>query len=297
MRTLEPSQLNGLIAAKKRIEILDPLPEESYRIQHLPNARNLCVYEIDFLAKAKDAYPDKQTPIIVYGADARFQAAPLAARLLEKAGYPNIAILKGGLDAWINDGFALEGDGEPEKPPHGDFTADTERSVVRWIGRNLLNQHHGVVALKQASFRFDYGALVSGQAIIDLTKIECHDIEDSSMRKTLINHLRSTDFFSVDSHPEARFEIVSAERISGAPAGSPNYEITGSLTLRGHTDGVLFEASVGQQANDIGIQAHFDLDRVTWGSRYGSGKLFEAIGKHLVNDALSISFQLIAPRA
>ena len=161
----------------------------------------------------------------------------------------------------------------------------------------MFNQHDGTVALKEAWFRLEYDALVEGEAIIDLNRIDCRDIQDASSRKVLIDYLKSSDFFLVNKFPEARFKMVSAERISGAQLGEANYEVNGSLTMRGHTDELLFEAMLGHQGDDIGLQARFDVDRVAFGSRYGSGKIFELIGKHLVNDAFSISFQLIAPKS
>ena len=49
-------------------------------------------------------------------------------------------------------------------------------------------------------------------------------------------------------------------------------------------------ALLGYNETFIAIQAHFDLDRVQWDSKYGSGRIFEALGQHLVNDFISISF-------
>jgi len=36
----------------------------------------------------------------------------------------------------------------------------------------------------------------------------------------------------------------------------------------------------------------FGLDRARWNVLHGSGKLFENLGKHLVNDLISFQFQL-----
>jgi len=49
-------------------------------------------------------------------------------------------------------------------------------------------------------------------------------------------------------------------------------------------------ALLGYNETSTALQAHFDLDRVQWDSKYGSGRIFEALGQHLVNDFISISF-------
>ncbi len=295
MKTLEAAQLDNLITQKKNITVLDILPEEEYERIHIAGAVNACIYELVFMENVKKLIPDKNAAIVVYGLDSQYLAAPLAFNRLKEEGYENVAVLKGGLNGWINDGHAVEQQGEPDQAKSGVFHCDTEKSVARWVGRNLLNQHNGTIRLKEAWLKLEYNLLVGGKAVVDLNTIECEDIEDSGMRKLLIDHLRSADFFLVDKHPLATFELVSAEPIEQAAPGGPNYEITGSLNLRGHTDELLFEAALGWNKESIGLQAHFDVDRVTWGSQYGSGKLFERLGQNLVNDSVSISFQLVAP--
>ena len=99
----------------------------------------------------------------------------------------------------------------------------------------------------------------------------------------------------LETYPTADFELVSAEPIPNATTGSPNYHVTGTFALRGRTESIDFPATLGINEEVIALQAQFDIDRVLWGSKYGSGKIYEALGKHVVNDRISISFQLIAP--
>ena len=89
--------------------------------------------------------------------------------------------------------------------------------------------------------------------------------------------------------------MVSITPIENATSGSPNYNVSGAFTLRGKTQPLHFPATLGVNDEVIAFQAQFDFDRVLWGSKYGSGKIYEALGKHVVNDRISISFQLIAP--
>ena len=41
-------------------------------------------------------------------------------------------------------------------------------------------------------------------------------------------------------------------------------------------------------------QAHFDFDRTLWNVVYGSGRLFEKLGMHLVNDLISLQLKIVA---
>ena len=128
-----------------------------------------------------------------------------------------------------------------------------------------------------------------------MESIFCRDIEDKNLAQVLIDHLRTGDFFLVDKFPTATFDLHSAESITNASPGSPNYSVEGTLLLRGRSAKIEFPALLGYNESSIALQAHFDFDRVQWDSKYGSGRIFEALGQHLVNDFISISFQLIAP--
>lgn len=295
MKLIDPLELRESNTAHPNRVILDVLPDETFEKRHIENALNACIYEIDFLEKAEALIPDKGQEIIVYGQNDRFEAAPLAFEKLQSNGWKNVAILKGGIEGWERLGYPTEGKGEPSEPLSATFEVSTEKSVVRWVGRNLLNQHNGLVGLEKASLELEQDRLVGGEAVMDMNRIVCQDIEDSSLSQMLIGHLRTEDFFLVDQYPTARFEVSSAEEIPNAPAGSPNYNVEGKFTLRGHTEKIRFVATLGKNDEVVALQASFDFDRVLWNSKYGSGKIYEALGKHVVNDLISISFQLIAP--
>lgn len=295
MKHVDPSTLRDANPEKSNQTILDVLPDDVFEKRHIENALNACIYEIDFLEKAEALIPEKSQEIVVYGQNDQYEAAPLAFEKLKTNGWTNVSVLKGGFENWEQHGYPIEGSGENPRSLSGTFEANAEESVVRWIGRNLLNQHNGVVGLEKAILKLDQDELIGGEAIIDMTRMDCQDIEDPSMAQMLIGHLRTEDFFLVDEYPTARFVVSTTEKIHGSHPGSPNYNIEGTFTLRGCTQKVSFPATLGKNDGVLALQASFEIDRVLWNSKYGSGKIYEALGKHVVNDLISISFQLIAP--
>lgn len=295
MRKIDPSTLKGLISNQTNGIILDVLPGDHFNQRHIPGALNACIFEIEFIEKVEALIPAKSQEIIVYGQSDAFEAAPLAIEKLQANGWKNVAMLEGGLERWIDQGYPIEGDGTRRAPISGRFDASAEKSVVRWVGRNLLNQHNGIIELQKAIIELDHDQLVGGEAVLDMTSIVCEDIKDPSMAQMLIGHLRTEDFFLVDEFPTAHFQLSSSTAIPNARPGSPNYKVEGLFTLRGHTEKISFLATLGITDEVIALQANFDFDRVLWNSKYGSGKIYEALGKHVVNDLISISFQLVAP--
>lgn len=295
MKTISPQTLNQNLNSDSPPILLDVLTEQHYQAQHTPKAINACIYEIGFIESVNEIAPDKDRELVVYGLSDDYEAGSFAFEKMQEGGWTDVSVLSGGIEAWKRAGLSVLGDGQSTPSPDGEFAVDVEKSVVRWVGRNLVNQHDGTIGLSEATIELNQGRLIGGKAVIDMGSILCQDNEDPSLAKVLIDHLRTGDFFLVDSFPTASFHLDAARPIDSATPGSPNYQVEGTLNLRGRSAELEFPALLGINDASIALQAHFDFNRVHWGSKYGSGSVFEALGQHLVNDFISISFQLVAP--
>jgi polyisoprenoid-binding protein YceI len=166
--------------------------------------------------------------------------------------------------------------------------------VVGWVGRNPGGSHDGTLRFRSGRVVVKDGRVASGVFEIDMATIDVADLS-GEMAGLLRRHLESDDFFAVERHPVARFEITRMTPIRGATPGAPNCEAEGRLTLRGATHPVAFPATVAvRNGNELTLEAHFDLDRTRWGANYGSGKLYASLGMHLVNDHVSVQVRVIA---
>jgi polyisoprenoid-binding protein YceI len=274
--------------------LIDILSAESFATEHLPGALNFCVYETAFLDHVVAAFPDKTAPLSVYGLNDTTQEAEVALSRLREAGYSNVAALPGGLEGWKAHGGALERATQPAKPLTGKLPIDTENSVIRWTGRNLFNFHEGTLKLGPGHIEAVGNQLGESVIPIDMTSLHCSDLTDSAMNAMLIAHLRSTDFFDVETYPQAAFSIIAAHEIAGATAGMPNYQIRGQLTLRGHSHEIEFPALIAEKSTGGWVaQATLDLDRTLWGAHYGSGKFFARLGQHVVNDLVHLHLKIV----
>jgi polyisoprenoid-binding protein YceI len=212
-----------------------------------------------------------------------------------------VAILEGGLQAWQAAGFAVESGAAvlPQATAHdGVYRVDAERSAVEWIGRNINNRHYGRIAISGGEVVMASGRPVSGSFVIDMNTITNLDLQDEGWRGMLHRHLKSEDFFDVKRYPTAIFEVRGAAPIEGTMPGAPNMEIAGSLTIRETTRSICFPAIIAPQDDgSIKAQAALDLDRTLWNVCYGSGKLYERLGMHLVNDLISIELFIVVREA
>ncbi len=279
--------------------LLDVLPPEEYARRHLPGACNACIYEVVFLENAASLVPDRSTPIVVYDATGSTLAAPLARERLLKAGYRDVSVLEGGLAAWEAAGNPVEpaAGGGVSEPSLRDRTylVDAEQSVLEWTGRNINNRHHGRIPLAGGEIVIRDGSLASGSMTLEMGAISNLDLQDEGYRKILLDHLRSEDFFDVARFPTATVTLTGWEAIAGATPGTPNYTLYGTLTLKGVTRELRFPAViVPQDDGSLKAQATIDLDRTLWNVVYGSGRFFERLGMHLVNDLITVELFIVA---
>lgn len=279
--------------------LLDVLPPEEYARCHLPGAYNACIYEVVFLETAARLVPDRSTPIVVYDATGSTRAASLARERLLTAGYCDVSLLEGGLAAWVAAGNPVEpaAQGELREPRLLDrrYRVDPERSVLEWTGRNINNRHYGRIALAGGEIVIREGSLASGTITLEMGSISNLDLQDEGYRRMLIAHLRSEDFFDVTRFPTATVTLTGWEAMAGATPGTPNYTVQGDLTIKGITREIRFPAVIApQEDGSLKAQATIDFDRTLWNVAYGSGKLFERLGMHLVNDLISVELFIVA---
>ncbi|WP_262245654.1 YceI family protein [Parapedobacter soli] len=157
-----------------------------------------------------------------------------------------------------------------------ELTVDTGLSMVHWTARKVSAEHHGDVQIESGALVVDNGKLVSGNFVIDLSTIANHDL-DGEYKGKLEGHLKSADFFDVDNHPHATFEITNVQ--DGAEAG--NIIVSGNLTIRGVTKNITFDAQV-QEASDTAVKAtaDFNIAREDWGVNY-AGQADDLISKEI----------------
>lgn len=145
------------------------------------------------------------------------------------------------------------------------YSINPDASTVAWKGsKSTGSDHTGNVKLKSGSLSAKNGALVAGKFVIDMKSITNEDLKaDAKAMGDLIGHLASNDFFSVDSFPEASFEITEATAMAADAQGN-NTQVKGNLTIRGVTRQISFPAKV--ETTDAGITAAGTIvfNRLEW---------------------------------
>lgn len=279
--------------------LIDVMTPEDYAACHAVGAHNACIYEMIFLDRITELVPDHSTELIVYDATGTTRAAETARERLFQAGYVNVSILAGGLAALCEAGLPVARSAENALVVpvlrDGVYHVDTVNSRVEWIGRNINNRHQGLITMQGGELTILGGKPVEGSLVADMTTIMNTDLADEGWRNMLIRHLMSDDFFSVERFPTASFRLTGWESIDGGAPEAPSGVAVGNLTIRDVTRPVCAQTILAPQP-DGSVKAHavLDIDRTLWNVCYGSGRLFERLGMHLVNELISLELFVVA---
>jgi polyisoprenoid-binding protein YceI len=107
----------------------------------------------------------------------------------------------------------------------------------------------------------------------------------------LVGHLKSADFFAVDSFAVATFEITGV----ATQEGENNALVSGNLTLRGVTNNIQFPANVTVADSVLTLTApQFNIDRKQWGVMYASTSIVDLAKDNLISDDLGIKITVTA---
>ncbi|MRS01920.1 sulfurtransferase [bacterium] len=293
INTLSCKELYQWITEERNFIIIDTLPLEFYQSRHIAGAHNACIFEINFLDQVREITCDTNSCIVLYDSSNRSQGSACAAEKLSALGFNQIFTLSGGIEEWEGSGYPVTiGGPEIEEKPaltDGVHPIDCSQSSFEWTGRNILRKHFGTIAISGGEITVKDGEVTAGSIMLDMRTIKNCDLQDQEENSLLVCHLKSEDFFDVERFPAAGFELLTCEVLVEATPGSPNYCIHGELSLKEVKREVSIPAIIVPDENgSIRAQAHFDIDRTEWNIAYGSGKLFEKLGMHLVNDTISL---------
>ena len=163
------------------------------------------------------------------------------------------------------------------------YNIKLEESSLVWTGREVsTSSHYGSINFTSGQFEIADGLISQGEFLVDMTSINVQDLTGGS-KERLEGHLRSDDFFSVESFPTAHLYISSSEVISNG-----KWMVNGFLTIKDISHPVLFEMA----NTEDGWNANLVFDRSKYNVKFRSGTFFENLGDKLIYDDIELKINL-----
>jgi len=172
------------------------------------------------------------------------------------------------------------------------YAVAVDRSTLAWKGFKPTKSHNGTISISEGYVAFDNGKLSAGNFIIDMKTIKDLDIEDEEYNAKLVGHLSSADFFDVENHPHAVFDITNVNEEVGM------YMVKGNLTIKGIKKNIEFPATVSENDGVVTFKSEpFTIDRTEWDIKFNSGKFFEDLKDKLIKDEIEFVVEMKATKS
>lgn len=156
-------------------------------------------------------------------------------------------------------------------------------SKVTWKGYKVTGSHDGNINLKSGHLELKGKKLVGGEFVVDMTSIVVTDLEAGKGKEKLEGHLKSADFFGVESNPTSKLVFTSVK-----PMNDNSYTVTGDLTIKGITKPVTLVVSMFENK----ASATLKIDRTKYDIKYGSGSFFDNLGDKAIYDDFDLVVDL-----
>lgn len=170
------------------------------------------------------------------------------------------------------------------------YIADVAASTIEWKGFKPTGSHNGTILIENGVLNLKDGKLNSGTFLIKMNLIKVLDIpEEDEGNAKLVGHLKNADFFDVENHPTAAFEITGVTETEG------KMMLSGNLTLKETKNNVTFPVTITNTDNTVTLTSEtFTIDRSKWNVKYGSKSFFDNLGDKFINDDIEIKINVTA---
>lgn len=171
----------------------------------------------------------------------------------------------------------------------GSYNIDTSESELNWVGKELSTKiHTGTLGIKSGEITVTEEGVISGVVKINMTNINVTDLKDNA-KSYLEGHLRSPDFFHVESYPTASITFKSDNMVMENNRINFNAE----LTIKDTTHPIVFTAELLATEPKLKARAGLSFDRSKYDVRFRSGRFFENLGDKLIHDDIDIEILLV----
>jgi polyisoprenoid-binding protein YceI len=166
------------------------------------------------------------------------------------------------------------------------FKVDATKSTFKWTAKKVTGSHWGYIKFTDGTILVDKGVLVGGTFNVDMTTMDCQDLQGEYAGK-LMGHLKSDDFFGVEKFPKSTLVIKKT-----TAKGNSQYDVVADLTIKGITKEINFPANVTVTGQSITAQANFNINRTQFDIKYGSGSFFSNLGDKAINDEFGVEINI-----
>ena len=165
---------------------------------------------------------------------------------------------------------------------------ELEDHRIAWSGSMPAATHTGLLSPQDLDIEItEDGKIQSLKVVLDMDSIDVTDLKGGK-RDKLMGHLRSEDFFFVEKHPTASFDLE--QHADG--------KLHGTITIRGISKPMTLPVEVhGHPDRGYILTGRFTFDRQDFEVNYQNGGLFGVAKDKLIRDEVELDIELKVKKA
>jgi len=155
-----------------------------------------------------------------------------------------------------------------------EFALEKEKSQITWTGKAAFNTYSltGSLTVHNGTILIENDTIKEMQITVNMKSLD-HDNND------LKRHLRSSDFFEVNTYDEAQFILRSSASISSGKAS-----ITGDLTIKNNTNSETIDIEITVGESFLILNLSKSLDRTKYGIQHNSPSFYKNMKENAIAD-------------
>jgi K(+)-stimulated pyrophosphate-energized sodium pump len=179
------------------------------------------------------------------------------------------------------------GSAEAMAPYSGSVEVGPQNSTFAWTAKELTGQHTGQVTA-QGYLGFKDGMVTEGKVEVNMKSIVVEDIKDAEKNAKLTSHLMSPDFFDIEKYPTS---LLYIQGVQATENGS--YDFRATLNMKGKESQVTGNYRFDKVDAKKVCVGSFSFDRSQHDVRYGSKSFFNDLGDGVIDDMVSLGFEIV----
>ena len=163
---------------------------------------------------------------------------------------------------------------------------DVTKSTIKWKGYKPTGSHEGIILLQSGNIELEDSKIVGGSFTVDMTSIK-----DADGSERLEGHLKSEDFFEVETFATSTFKISKVTNEAGKTL------VTGIMTIKGISKEITFPAIVNSTEDSVTLTSEtFQINRAEFNVKYKSKSFFNDLKEKFVNDEFDLQVTIVAKK-
>lgn len=164
------------------------------------------------------------------------------------------------------------------------FKVDVTKSTIKWKGYKPTGSHEGTILLQTGNIELEDSKIVGGSFTVDMTSIK-----DADGSARLEGHLKSEDFFEVETFATSTFKISKVTYEEG------KILVTGIMTIKGISKEITFPAIVNSTEDSVTLTSEtFQINRAEFNVKYKSKSFFNDLKEKFIDDEFDLQVTIVA---